>query len=147
MNMRVSLFEDTEEYFLKNIKTRHSKICNDERMKKLIVKTLFRLPKDVRKKVLREVYFIYSSCPGVSTAIDIKYFVGPMIILNFQKIRKKKRMDIITHEIAHFILNHYGNEKISKENKERDADNLTEKWGFKKAYTEKQYKEIERKIF
>ena len=48
-------------------------------------------------------------------------------------------MDTVAHEVAHFILGDYsGNLLVPKRPKgykpERAADDLTEKWGFRRAY-------------
>ena len=39
---------------------------------------------------------------------------------------------VIAHEIAHAYLNHPFKRKSKKKNQETEADNLAEKWGFKK---------------
>ena len=70
----------------------------------------------------------------------------PIIILNFQEMKKGHEMDTIAHEIAHFILGHNKPKKRSDGKIEREADNLTEKWGFKRAYTKEQYLDFEKRI-
>ena len=51
-------------------------------------------------------------------------------------------MDYVAHEIAHHVLNHCKQELDgtikSIRNQEREADDLIEKWGFKRIYTEDQ---------
>ena len=42
-------------------------------------------------------------------------------------------MNIISHEIAHYILGHM-DMNFSDFDGERQADNLSEKWGFKRVY-------------
>jgi Zn-dependent peptidase ImmA (M78 family) len=47
-------------------------------------------------------------------------------------MEKNKEMNTIAHEIAHFILGHYRVEVGSEA--ERKADDLCEKWGFRRCY-------------
>lgn len=53
-------------------------------------------------------------------------------------------MDTVAHEVAHFILGHYRGSIDSDPKDERRADDLTEKWGFKRAYKESEYKWFEK---
>lgn len=125
----------------------------DEKDKILIAKTLLKLPKKVREKTLKESVFVVCSACGTVREFfyreilkkeDLKevpagYIVSirkPMIILNFSEMEKETEMDTIAHEIAHFILGHYKIEEGSNPKKEREADDLTEKWGFKRVYKE-----------
>lgn len=67
----------------------------------------------------------------------------PFIFLNLDKrMKKSQKMDTIAHEIAHFILDHDEMHTIPKGAKinryEKEADDLTEKWGFNR--THKSYK-------
>lgn len=60
----------------------------------------------------------------------------PVIILNFSEMEKdrlseSRMMDTIAHEIAHFVLGHL---IAGGAEQEREADNLIEKWGFRRAY-------------
>ena len=69
----------------------------------------------------------------LSTLLKLKMKM-PFVLLNFANMRKESKnvkMSTIAHEIAHFVLGH-GME--GGEEKERTADDLIEKWGFKRVY-------------
>jgi hypothetical protein len=111
----------------------------DEECKLLIAKTLQKLPKEIREKVLDEVIFIIAnSCYGTIWDMNLeneKMKKKTFILLNFTAMRKKSeisKMSIIAHEIAHFILGH---ENPLTKHSEKEADELIKKWGFKKAYS------------
>ncbi|MDR4497732.1 MAG: ImmA/IrrE family metallo-endopeptidase [Candidatus Scalindua sp.] len=55
------------------------------------------------------------------------------IILNFKKYPKERKMDVVAHEIAHFILGHHRKKKINMGVMEREADDLVESWRDKRA--------------
>ena len=62
-----------------------------------------------------------------------------MIILNFALMEREGYSEedmkaAIAHEIAHLILNH---DFRKPGDYEKEADDLCEKWGFKKAYEER----------
>jgi hypothetical protein len=135
----------------------------------LIAKTLLKLPKEVREKVLDEVWFIITDeVEGTIFRIDISTEVWrrlfaplreeegdslvklsaleemlnktnmkiPFIVLNFAAMREESevdKMNTIAHEIAHFILGHDGYDPRER-NMEKEADDLIEKWGFKRKY-------------
>jgi hypothetical protein len=135
----------------------------------LIAKTLLRLPKEVREKVLDEVWFIITDeVEGTIFRMDISTEVWrrllaplreeegdslvklsaleemlnktnmkiPFIVLNFAAMREESevdKMNTIAHEIAHFILGHDGYDPRER-NMEKEADDLIEKWGFKRKY-------------
>jgi Zn-dependent peptidase ImmA (M78 family) len=122
----------------------------DERNRVFIAKTLLKLPAKVRRKVLDEVIFVHTTAHGTifkglfTKPLDEKELrkvkkdqsvsiENSLIILNFKGVKDSEKMDIIAHEIAHYILGHdtIGNED---EDSEKTADDLTEKWGFKRAY-------------
>jgi hypothetical protein len=138
----------------------------DEQYEILIAKTVQRLPKDVREKVLEDVCFIVaggvngmafsvnvSSCvwkalastgelglgedPSVRlSAIERAKPKAAFILLNFANMRgmpEERVMSVIAHEIAHFILGHFDATCKSRD-MEREADDLAERWGFKRAY-------------
>lgn len=72
-----------------------------------------------------------------------------IILLNLDAMRRKKKskflmMSSVAHEIAHFILGHEGANNSNPLN-ERKADDLVEKWGFKRVYKKKDYKQFEKK--
>lgn len=124
---------------------------DDDKDKILICKVLQRLPKDIRERVLDETLFVLMSAYGT---IEILSFpVSPetkevgvsLIIMNFALMRNEGRterdlMDAVAHEIAHYILGHDHHSVLGSDN-ERKADDLTEKWGFKRAYDS--YEEFE----
>jgi len=69
------------------------------------------------------------------SAIEEADLKVPFILLNFANMREKSEdevMSIIAHEIAHFTLRHINDKP--REEKEKEADALIEKWGFKRAY-------------
>jgi Zn-dependent peptidase ImmA (M78 family) len=76
--------------------------------------------------------------------IKLVQFWQPLIFINFsemKKLSKKRKMNIVAHEIAHFILNHHlKNCSKMKDGMrlEKEADDLIVKWGFKREY--KSYK-------
>jgi len=142
-----------------------------ERERTLIAKTLLKIPKEAREKVLddRVHFIIMSGAHGVSSDLSLSlsesemeerkksietdegksityhapYHI-PLIILNFDAMRGKTdsyKMDIIAHEIAHSILEEGG--YTTDRYAERKADDLVEKWGFKRTYNEEQLKEFE----
>ena len=134
---------------------------DDRDEKKIIAKTLERLPVEIREEVITEVIFIYSSWSGFVSQIFIsqhlkdseikKDYFGdyieiqqPIIILNFKEMEKNREMDYIAHEIAHFILRHYSMENRNNPYNEREADNLIDKWGFKRIYKKKDYQNFEK---
>ena len=53
---------------------------------------------------------------------------------------ESRKMDVIAHEIAHFVLGHHKLENCSNPKNEKEADDLIEKWGFKRVY--KEYKQF-----
>jgi len=131
-----------------------------KKCKLYIAKTLLKLPKKIREKVLDEVMFIIvGGWQGHGTRLLFNEAVNekdtkrigdriyiqvkkPVIFLDFSKMKresKSRKMDTIAHEIAHFILGHGG--VTNDEEAERKADDLSEKWGFKRVY--KSYKKFE----
>jgi hypothetical protein len=128
----------------------------DKRYEALIAKTIQRLPKDVGERVLKEVNFIVAGgVDGTGFSMNILNAVieedpsiklsttrkadlkAHFILLNFANMREESEEEImstIAHEIAHFILGHFDDHCKSREDKEKEADDLIEKWGFKRAY-------------
>jgi hypothetical protein len=109
----------------------------------LIAETLLKLPREVREKVLVEKV-IFVTIPKVAGWIRrLPAQRSPwMIFLNFPAMSdrsKSRRMDLIAHEVAHFVLGHTEGGKS-----ERMADALSEKWGFKPIYRERDYRALER---
>ncbi|MBU4308804.1 MAG: hypothetical protein KJ566_03340 [Nanoarchaeota archaeon] len=147
---------------LDNMKVLGAEVTIEE-LRGVVAKTLLKLPKKIREKVLDEVVFILmgSGCAGTidqlcftkftKDAQDKKEwgdgfslsFTQPLILLNFSEMKKGKEMDLIAHEIAHFILGHIPN-PLKNFPVEREADDLTEKWGFERNYKEKDYKKFEK---
>jgi predicted Zn-dependent protease with MMP-like domain len=115
---------------------------DDEKYKRILLETLLKLPEEIREKILDDVLFIFTSAYGTTFNL---FFPSPLkkqvveqkcIILNPALQEKEKKtdegiQDTIAHEIAHIILNHFGS---SDPNFEKEADDLIEKWGFKRAY-------------
>ena len=108
----------------------------DIRYRHLIDKTLFRLPKNIREKVLNGPIFIMLGDKTHGHIFKLKlYGEKTFIQLNFNAMKNRSDlyiMSTIAHEIANFILGHSAVE--SDKNAEKKADDLTEKWGFKRAY-------------
>lgn len=130
----------------------------------LIAETLLRLPQKTREKVLKEAIFIVAdrvngtffetnvipdlikgllstgkvdlmkkdSLIKLSMILELSVKQS-FILLNFANMRKDSKITKISttaHEIAHFIL---GNTS-GRRNQERNADDLVEEWGFRRAY-------------
>ena len=150
-------WENSLEGILYNLSTWADATQQDEKNKIIIAKTLQRLPKRIREKVLSEVVFMSMTACG--TLVKFRYSkivrkeefreIGGayavametvVIFLNFHnKHSEKYHMDTVAHEVAHFILGDYtGNFPEPKHpkgyNAENAADDLAEKWGFRRAY-------------
>lgn len=152
-------WENSDEGINYNLNCLNSDTYEDGEGEKLIINTLKRLPKKIREKVLDEVIFVFSSCAGYAKEICFQKFLTkehiinksfiqfeqPIIVLNFQEMKKNERMDTIAHETAHFILGHCKMKNINSPKNEREADDLIEKWGFKRAYKEKEYQKFEKR--
>lgn len=152
-----SKWDDSLEGVLYNLRIWGEATTADERDKILISETLLKLPKKVRQKVLAEVVFILLRADAITDTlfftkrinkkrlkkVNNDYIIEvtqSVIMINFSHIgkrSKKYKMSVIAHEIAHFILQHDLPDNHSK-NKEKEADDLSEKWGFVRAY--KSYK-------
>ncbi len=157
--------ENSKEVIYDNLYILNETPIEDTEYIELIIKTIQRLPIRIRKRVLNNVRFIlinattYGACRGLNfneVVTDVKkigkgYLVRKrihLILLNFyameqNKKSKKYMMKVIAHEIAHYILGHSHMSKRGRPNNERDADDLIEKWGFKRFY--KTYKQSLRK--
>jgi len=126
----------------------------DEQNNRLIAQVLQKLPKKDREKVLDKVIFVHTTAYGtvellylqrdveeteiqkiiLEKVVEISKF---FIILNFKCIRNDEtKTNTIAHEIAHFILNPKNLKDLTRpENiEEKEADDLAEKWGFKRCY-------------
>ena len=154
---------NSTEGVLYSLDTMCSRTVEDDIDRTTIAKTLLKLPKKVKQKVLNEVCFMFTRASGTVENLSLsKTFkknelkfksIGldqditpvtleqPVIVLNFSEMKKGRELDIIAHEIAHFILGHHKSQ--NNPSNEREADDLTEEWGFKRAY--KDYKQFERK--
>jgi len=128
---------------------------------KLIAETLYRIPEEVRDRVLKEVYFILvdNSREAAQRHLNISEVREkvkdidndrehaekhiPLITLNFSEMERRgrsrqKQMCLIAHEIAHFVRGH----EHPKKQKERpdtaaieaQADDLIARWGFERVY-------------
>jgi len=135
----------------------------------VIVETLLRLPKKVREKVLEKVIFIHTMVKGTVVELHFtsrvedkniekismlnkekRYFakvVQSFIILNFKHVKNSEKMDLVAHEIAHFILDHHKLDNRSNPDNEKAADDLAEKWDFKRSYkSNSQFKRAKKEI-
>ena len=113
---------------------------SDEENALIIAKTLLKLPRKVREKVLDQVCFIIA---GEAQGTVFKFqFNEPQpigktlffILLNFAEMKQDSeddKMRTVAHEIAHFILGH---DALIDSGGEKEADDLIEKWGFKRIY-------------
>jgi len=138
--------------------------------REIIVQTLMRCPEDVAIRALQGLFFIsigdemkgqqFDICPirrldkcnvypnrrfdysdtHLDKYVELRY---SCVLLNFSILKyfpRSRQRDIVAHEIAHFILdNARGSPKPG--NGEKDTDDLIEKWGFNRAYTEEEWKE------
>lgn len=123
----------------------------DEKRKRIVAETLLKLPYKIRKKTLDDVLFISMSTAGVTFRFEGsvrlrkkdftqigEFYQGQIelhfIILNFRRCRKDRKMDVTAHEIAHFILGHHLKKNTNRGIIEREAEDLAEKWGFRRGY-------------
>jgi len=133
--------------------------------KKIIAKTIEKLPGDIIDRILDEatfvvmddkgcvsdLYFIKSECELKKEVIGkgkykttVYSFTIPAIFLDLNKHKNDDgRMDTIAHEIAHVILGHGSLKEGEDKNYEREADDLSESWGFNRFYSEEQLKRID----
>ena len=133
---------------------------SDFRDEIFIVKTLLRLPEDIREKVLREVSFILmhgetatiKKCLHIlmnrqdlkSTESKDEYvanFKRTFIILNFKDIKDWDKMDVIAYDIARFIAGSQDPQSYDKDYEEK-ARAIAEEWGFEKKSQLKNYRKI-----
>lgn len=147
-----------------NIKTMVATTVDDEKDKILIAETLQRIPARVRTKIFDGAAFVLMN--GLYGIVINGYFnriiskkdlvelpaIGAVVVtvrqglifLNFgemKKLSKKRKMNIIAHEIAHFVLKHHLKTSVTAKegiNMEKEADDLIVKWGFDR--THKSYK-------
>ena len=152
---KLEKYDNSLEGILYNIKSNE---CDEEEEenKLIIAKTLQKLPKDVRDRVMSKVIFLHILRYG--TIIKL-YFPVPQktkrieqyfILLNFSLMKNegKTKMDMmntVAHEVAHYILRHYSGSIDADPKDERHADDLAEKWGFKRTYKESDYDWFEKK--
>ena len=164
-NKEYDEWENSLEGVLDDLSVWGDVVETDMEHKVLIAETLLKLPKKVRAKTLHEVvFFMMAGVDG--TVFNAKFSkackekdvmrIGdrfslaieqPIIMLNFNSMKKKTKrykMSTVAHEVAHFILGHHTPGEKSKRG-EREADDLTEKWGFERAYKSKQYEIFERR--
>lgn len=116
----------------------------DEKYKRLVAKTLLRLPERVRNRAIEEVKFIITGKPLFAFMGTANLFLPRkeksarrkiamnIIFVNFNDIKdngwnEKGMMQVVAHEIAHFELRH-----IHKQgrNHEKQAEEQTRVWGF-----------------
>jgi hypothetical protein len=142
-------FEDIDEW----LRTIRGNTTNDDRIYELIIKTILRLPYDVRKKIIEnEVLFIFGSrkgeCFTLSFPVEISkdkmteykrdymtYLTMPVILLNLEDDGTEvEQMGTIAHKIALVILEHLDKSSDDYEGSEKAADDLIEKWGIRQGY-------------
>lgn len=148
-------YENSLEGILQHLRIWGEAATEDEKNKGIIAETLLKLPYKVRMETLSEVVFVIVTAHGLTTKAtfpivlskgDIKQkgdtyhtiVEHPLIVLNFKKrMNQSRKMDTIAHEVAHFILGHHKALNPTKKRRninERKADDLAEKWGFKRCY-------------
>ena len=130
-----------------------------ERARMTLGETLQKIPKRVRDNVLEDVIFIIMSEDYGAYSIqrvierrkkdplnltrdrELVEIDVHVILLNFTLMEKdgfdeKKIRSTVAHEIAHFHLKHHQTSVIPRAVKEKEADDLIEKWGFARVYTQ-----------
>ncbi len=148
-------YENSFEGVLNHLRIWGEAATEDEKNKGIIAETLLKLPYKVRRKTLDDVVFVIVTEQGMTAKATFPIVLSkgdlkkkgetyhttiehPLIVLNFKKrIIKSRKMDTIAHEIAHFILGHHKTHNPTKKRRninERKADDLAEKWGFKRCY-------------
>ncbi len=148
-------YENSFEGVLNHLRIWGEAATEDEKNKCIIAETLLKLPYKVRRKTLDEVIFVIVTAKGVTAKVSLPVTLRkedlrqsgetyhttvehPLIFLNFKsRLNKSRKMDMIAHEIAHFMLGHHEIPDRAKQKKnvnERKADDLSEKWGFKRCY-------------
>jgi len=133
-NKEFDKWENSIEGVLYELHTIGDATVDDQKDKILIAKTLLKLPKKIKRKVLdADILFILPRAVGTLGRLQTPLSFQDFIILNFSHMKRGTEMDCIAHEIAHFVLGHK-NFVDSGSNAERKADDLTEKWGFRRAY-------------
>jgi len=131
----------------------------DLKYRRLIIEVLAQIPEEAREKALEEGIFIIA---GNTTGASIPFYPFPctdeselrklvkeaeslehflkrrLIILNFALMEKAGYTEdemkaVIAHEVAHLVLDHPAGAPVEEaEKKEREADDLAEKWGFQR---------------
>jgi len=113
------------------------------------------LPKGVREEVLEKVAFVYTDAEGVicpfcpppigipadeaRSAVKHRLYISErrprgVILFNFRGVPDVWIPDLLAHEMAHFILGHKWPKNQGGRLEEKEADDLSESWGFKRAY-------------
>ena len=139
-------FEDSKEWISYELKIYGDEFVEYDKYRDLIVETLQKIPKDERDNVLIDAIFMVVIDYGQVRSLHIpnpkgnKMIEQPVILLNFALMEKEScseyyMMDVVAHEIAHFSLGHHETKSKNKTewmNREKEADDLIEKWGFKR---------------
>jgi hypothetical protein len=119
----------------------HDELCvighacvDDELNNGVIVRTLAKLPAEVRDRALSEVVFVHTVADGTVYPSFIVDGRKAFILLNFKGMRSERsKVDLVAHEVAHYVLDASGINE-GGEAAERAADDLCEKWGLRRAY-------------
>lgn len=129
-----------------------------EHARKILVDTLQKIPKPVVNKVLEDLIFVimsgaYGACSfqhtserrkkgsplNITRDRELVVMDVHVILLNFALMERdgfdeEKMRSTVAHEIAHFNLKHHIISVHLRADKEKEADDLIEKWGFKRVY-------------
>ena len=99
--------------------------------KKLLIKIMTKLPKEVLEHIINNNVEFREIGEGCGMAIKNDLVSSHIVLSDTVSI------DIVAHEIAHSFLGHKEVlNKTIKQNwmEDKEADDLTEKWGFKRTY-------------
>jgi hypothetical protein len=125
----------------KSLERIHDELCvighacvDDDLNNGVIVRTLAKLPAEVRDRALSEVVFVHTVADGTVYPSFIVDGRKAFILLNFKGMRSERsKADLVAHEVAHYVLDASGINE-GGEAAERAADDLCEKWGLRRAY-------------
>lgn len=104
---------------------------SDPALMRNIVKTISHIPQDHYDFIINNIMFLEFNAICQGQTISRKNIQKAFLIL----LKPPSNQNIIAHEIAHALLNHTLGAEI---NQEKEADDLIEKWGFKRVYREQE---------